>query len=207
MSTARQKPWPLRWIVVAILVCIVPYTFITLKYRKPGRAFEPYADMKAQANVNRLLNAGYRRLSLTAERPAVPYPAATLTGGKPAKITSGTGGLPAPLDTTLVDVPRMPGAYRDLVAPAEINQLLTSKIQFICKLDSDQEQLGGAEVFLRDTSVVVVPVFETITGDLRTRSRESVVLLTLPAGMLPPGSHTVTLTGARESLSWTLQVR
>jgi hypothetical protein len=207
MSTARQKPWPLRWIVVAILVCIVPYTFITLKYRKPGRAFEPYADMKAQANVNRLLDAGYRRLSLTAERPAVPYPAATLTGGKPAKTTPGTGGLPAPLDTTLVEVPRMPGAYRDLVAPAEINQLLPSKIQFICKLDSDQEQLGGADVFMRDTAVVVVPVFETVTGDLRTRSRESVVLLTLPAGLLPPGSHTVTLTGARESLSWTLQVR
>lgn len=207
MSNARQKPWPLRWIVVAILVCIVPYTFITLKYRKPGRAFEPYADMKAQANVNRLLDAGYRRLSLTAERPAIPYPAATLTGGKPAKTTSGTGGLPAPLDTTLVEVPRMPGTYRDLVAPAEINHSVPSRIQFICKLDSDQEQLGGADVFMRDTAVVVVPVFETVTGDLRTRSRESVVLLTLPAGLLPPGPHTVTLAGARESLSWTLQVR
>jgi hypothetical protein len=207
MSAARQKPWPLRWIVVTILVFIVPYTFITLKYRKSGKAFEPYADMKEQANVHRLLDAGYRRLSLIAERPALPYPAATLTGGKPAKATPCTGGLPAPLGATLVEVPRLPGSYRDLVAAAEINQLLPTKIQFVCKLESDQEQLGGAEVFMRDTSVVIVPAFETINGDLHTRSRESVVLLTLPAGLLPPGPHSVTLVGARESLSWTLEVR
>jgi hypothetical protein len=207
MSAARQKPWPLRWIVVAILVFIVPYTVITLKYRKPGRAFEPYADMKEQANVNRLLEAGYRRLNLTAERPAVPYPAATLTGGKSAKTTPGSGGLPSPLSKTLVEAPRLPGGYRDLVAPAQINQLLPAKIQFVCKLDSDQEQLGGAEVFLRDTSVIIVPAFETISGGLHSRSRESVVLLTLPAGLLPPGPHAVTLVGARESLSWTMEVR
>jgi hypothetical protein len=207
MSAARQKPWPLRWIVVTILVFIVPYTFITLRYRKAGKAFEPYADMKEQANVHRLLDAGYRRFSLSAERPAVPYAAATLTGGKPATATLTAGGLPEPLGATLVEVPRLPGAYRDLVAPAEINQLLPAKIQFVCKLESDQEQLGGAEVFMRDTSVVIVPAFETISGDLHTRSRESVVLLTLPAGLLPPGLHSVTLVGARESLSWMLEVR
>lgn len=206
MSAARHKPWPLRWIVLAILLFIVPYTFITLKYRKTGKAFEPYADMKAQANVNRLLDAGYRRLSLTAERPATPYSAAKLTGGKPARTTPAPGGLPAPLSETLVEKPRLPSAYSELVAPAEINTLLPSQIQFVCKVASDHEQLGGAEVFVRDTSVVIVPSFETISGDLRTRTRESVVLLTLPAGVLPAGPHDVTLAGEHESLKWSLKV-
>jgi hypothetical protein len=207
MSAASRKPWPLRWIVATILIFIVPYTFITLKYRKPGHAFEPYADMKAQANVNRLLDAGYRRLSLTAERPAVPYTAAKLAGGSPAQANRAAGGLPAPLDHTLVDAPRLPAAYQNLIAPAEINMLLPSQIQFVCKLDSDKEQLGGAEVFIRESTVVIVPVFETISGGLQSRTKESVVLLTLPAGLLTSGPHTVTLAGAKDSLSWKLMVR
>jgi hypothetical protein len=207
MSAASRKPWPLRWVALAILVFIVPYTFIQWKYRKPARAFEPYADMKAQANVNRLLDAGYRRLTLVAERPAVPYPNAKLTGGKPAKTTRAVGGLPAPLGQTLVEIPRLPGGYADLVAPAEINQLLPSQIQFVCRLDSDKEQLGGAEIFMRETSVVIVPSFETVAGDLKTRSKESVVLLTLPAGLLTAGTHQLTLAGAHDSLMWSLLVR
>ncbi|MCU0793143.1 MAG: hypothetical protein MUE42_09915 [Opitutaceae bacterium] len=66
----ERKPWPLRWIVLTILVVIVPYTYVNLKFRKPNKAFEPYADMMAQANVNRLLDAGFRRVSL----PVAPAP-------------------------------------------------------------------------------------------------------------------------------------
>jgi len=207
MSAASRKPWPLRWIVLTILLVIVPYTILTLKFRKPGHAFEPYADMKAQANVNRLLDAGYRRLTLPAERPAVPYPAATLNRGKPAQSIPAPGGLPTPLGETLVEIPRMPAAYRELTAPAEINTLQPAQIQFVCQVDSDKEQLGGADIFLHDSSVVIVPYFETIVGALQVRTRDSVVLITLPAGLLPVGAHTVTLAGARESLRWTLQVR
>ena len=85
--------------------------------------------------------------------------------------------------------------------------LLPSQIQFVCKLDSDKEQLGGAEIFIREGAVVIVPVFETISGGLQTRTKESVVLLTLPAGLLTSGTHTVTLVGAKESLYWKLIVR
>src|SRR5262245_25725972 len=66
MSAARnqRQPWPMKWVVVAILLLIVPYTIITLKYRKAGPAYEPYEDLKNRANVSRLLAAGYQRIPI-----------------------------------------------------------------------------------------------------------------------------------------------
>ena len=39
-----------------------------------------------------------------------------------------------------------------------------------------------------------------------TRSRESLVALTIPAGVLKPGRYRVTLAGKNSSRTWTLQV-
>jgi len=113
MSAAR-KPWPMRWIVASILLFIVPYTYVNLKFRKPDKAFEPYADMKDQANVKRLLDAGYTRVAIRAERPypALPAPRLLPAGVSPAGIAPAPGGLPKPLDTTLVEPPACPPPTR-----------------------------------------------------------------------------------------------
>ena len=37
----------------------MPYTILTLRYRKPGPAFQPYEDMKNRTNVARLLSAWF----------------------------------------------------------------------------------------------------------------------------------------------------
>lgn len=199
----------MRWIVASILLFVVPYTYVNLKFRKPNKAFEPYADMKEQANVKRLLDAGYTRVAVRAERP---YPAlsarqvlsdaAANAGAAPAP-----GGLPSPLDKTLVEPPRLPAAYANLVAPDVLNAHEPARLQFTARLDSDHEQLGGADVFIRDDSVVIVPTFEPVPGSLQARAKESTVLLTLPAGLLAPGSHSVTLAGAQTSLRWTMMAR
>ena len=39
----------MKWVVVAIVVCIVPYTFLTLKYRKTEAPNRPYEDNKKRA--------------------------------------------------------------------------------------------------------------------------------------------------------------
>src|SRR5438105_3708911 len=66
MSAApkHHEPWPMKWIALAILLFIVPYTYLTLHFRKPGKAFEPYADLSKRANTARLLSAGYQRIPL-----------------------------------------------------------------------------------------------------------------------------------------------
>ena len=90
----------MKWIVLAILLMIVPYTIVTLMYRKPGKPFEPYADMKSRANTLRLLNAGYRRVELQPELPADP-----LSHPVSAPIEAAAGGLPGELNTSVVERP------------------------------------------------------------------------------------------------------
>jgi hypothetical protein len=59
----------MRWIVVAILLFIPTYTYLTLHFRRPGPSFNPYQDMRDRADVIRLLKAGYRRVAIEATRP------------------------------------------------------------------------------------------------------------------------------------------
>lgn len=207
-AQAARKPWPMRWVVATVVLFLVPYTYINLKYRKETKPFEPYADMKAEANEIRLRDAGYRRAVLRAERPFPALPSAEVLAGAPAAaLAPAPGGLPDPLGKTLVEIPRLPAGYRDLAAPAEVVAGSPSRLQFTARLESDHEQLGGAEIYVREDSVVIVPTFEPVPDNLTARTRESTVLVTLPPGLLKPGQHIFTLAGARDSARWTVLVR
>ena len=201
MAGSRQ-PWPLKWIVVAILLMIVPYTFLTLRYRKEGPAFRPYEDMRERANVSRLLSAGYQRVTIPAQRPAGRTDA---SGG--AAIAPAPGGLPEDLRSTLVEAPRLPSEITTLTAAATASTLTAYQIELTCSLPDDRHQLGGAELFLKGDSLVPTPTLERVGGDLLTRSRQAAVLLTVPAGTLRAGTYRVTLTAERASRTWTLTVR
>jgi hypothetical protein len=192
----------MKWVIIAVVVIIVPYTFLTLHYRKPGPAFQPYEDMKNQANVSRLLEAGYQRFSIAAQRPADEV---AMTGG--AQVATIDGGLPADLRATLVEVPLLPEEILSVTAAPTASTLQPYVIQLTCTLPDEKRQLGGAELFVRDDDIVITPTFEHVPGDLQARSRQTVVLLTVPAGALKPGSYSVTLVGERSSRSWPLEVR
>lgn len=196
-----RQPWPLKWIAVAILVVIVPYTYLTLHYRRPGPAFQPYADMKDRANVIRLLGAGYQRITLNAQRPADPLPAASV-----APTTSAPGGVPADLLRTLVQQPLLPTDILRVSAAPAASAILPYPIQFTCTLPDHKEQLAGAELYVKGGEIFITPDFERLTGGLLTRTRENIILLTIPAGALKPGSYHVTLAGQNASRAWTLQV-
>ena len=192
----------MKWIIIVILAMIVPYTYLTLRYRKPGPAFQPYEDMKSRANVSRLLAAGYQRIGITAQRPADGTRA---MGG--AQITTTSGGLPEALKSTLVEVPLLPTEITSVTAAGTTTGVQSYAIQLTCTLPDDKQQLGGAELFVREDSIVITPTFEPVSGDLQPRSRHAAVLLTVPAGALKPGSYTVTLVGERSSRTWPLEVR
>lgn len=190
----------MKWIVIAIIAVIIPYTYLTLRYRKPGPAFQPHDDMKNRANVMRLLSAGYQRIPLIAERPADPVRGIVLTQTSPAP-----GGLPGDLGSTLVDTPLLPAEIVNVAADTTTNTLQPYTIRFSCTLPNDKQQPSGADLYLRGDQIIITPTFERV-GELMTRSRDAVVLLTVPAGALKPGSYRVTLTGQRTSRSWPLTV-
>lgn len=202
----NRKPWPMKWVAVAIIACIVPYTIITLKYRKPNPAFQPYEDSKQRANVLRLLDAGYRRINVVAERPADPQYAIRAMSAL-AATTPAPAGLTEGLATTLVEIPSLPDSFGSVSAPRETAALLPCPVVFTCVSGDQKHQLGGAQVFVRGKQIIIVPQFEPLEGDLTARSKESPVMITIPGGALQAGDYHVHLAGGKESREWTLIVR
>src|SRR5580692_5628464 len=108
-----RKPWPMKWIVASILVFIPIYTYLTLHYRRPGPAYNPYRDMRDRADVIRLLKAGYQRVALDASRPVED--AHELS----APMSLAPGGLPEDLRTTLVESPLLPLEVKTVSAASD----------------------------------------------------------------------------------------
>jgi hypothetical protein len=192
----------MKWIVLAILLLIVPYTFLTLRYRKPGPAFQPYEDMKNRANVARLLSAGYQRIPLPAQRPVGRT---GTTGG--AAVRNAAGGLPADLRDTLVAPLLLPTEILSVTAAPTASTLMPYAIELTCTLPDDKRQLGGAELYVKGDTLVLAPTFEHVEGNLLTRSRHAIVLVTVPPGALRPGQYQVTLVAERASRSWPLEMK
>lgn len=197
----QRQPWPMKWVVLAIVLFIVPYTFLTLHYRKPGPAYRPYQDMKDRANTARLLSAGYQRITLDAERPTE---SAVAIGA--ASASAAPGGLPDDLRATLVEPPLLPADILTVSAAAAASAHAAYPIQFTCTVPDNKQQLAGAELYLKGDEVIITPDFELLTGGLLTRSRENLVLLTIPPGTLKPGRYRLTLAAKSGSRTWMLQV-
>ena len=197
----ERKPWPMKWVVLVIVVSLGAYPYLTLHYRKENPAFRPYQDSKNRAGVMRLLSAGFQRVVLTAQRPA---DGAGVPDG--AKSSATAGGLPAELRSTLLDLPLLPSTITRVAAAGRVSALLAYPIQFTCTLADNKRQLSGAELYVKDNTLTLVPTFEQFDGGLLARNRENVVLLTIPAGTLKPGAYEITLIGETASRTWALQV-
>jgi len=191
----------MKWVILAILVSIGTYTFLTLEYRKPDRAFRPYEDIRDRANVHRLLEAGYQRITLEADLPAD-----SMTFDSSARATATAGGLPAGLGKTLVTPPQLPSEIVSVSAAPAVNSLFAYPIGVKCTLPDNKQQLAGGELYVHDDELIVTPNFERLAGGLLARNRERLIRLTVPAGSLKPGRYRVTLVGAHSSRAWTLQV-
>jgi hypothetical protein len=196
----ERQPWPMKWIVLAIVVGIGLYTFLTLHYRKPGRAYRPYEDLKTRFNTERLLAAGYRRIELVAESPI------DLVADQNAAMPA-PGGLPPDLKATVISNPRLPAEILEARAAASASAAEPYRIALRCTVPDDHRQLAGAEMYLKGDRIVVTPDYELLTGGLLSRSRDNIVLLTVPAGALKPGTYQVTLIGERVSRAWSVTLR
>lgn len=196
-----RKPWPMKWIVVAILLFIPLYTYLTLHFRRPGPAFQPYQDMRDRADVIRLLRAGYHRVAIEAVRPAEP-------AAQPVLDTSpAPGGLPEELRKTLVETPLLPLEIVSVSAPPTAVSGIDYPIRLTYTIPDNKRQLSGAHLYEREGDIVIVADFERLDNGLLSRTRDGDALLEVPPGSLRPGSYSVLLVGERSSRTWTLKVR
>ena len=196
----------MKWVVIAILAIIVPYTYLTFRSRKPGPAFRPYEDTKNRAITGRLLSAGYQRVTLEVRSPSDAPSAAAPTPGAPATTSTLPGGLEENLKDALIDAPLLPVSINRVLAAASARAGQPYVIQFTCSLPNQKAQLSDAQLYRKDDAFIIVPAFEQLAGGLQSRTAESTVVLTVPASLLLPGRYTISLAGSRTSRKWTLQV-
>jgi hypothetical protein len=196
-----RKPWPMKWIVVSILVFIPIYTYLTLHYRRPGPAFNPYRDMRDRADVIRLLKAGYQRIAVDASRPAEDA-AVEVGASSPAP-----GGLPEDLRKTLVETPLMALEISSASAAPTAVSGIDYTIGLTYTIPDNKRQLSGAHLYEKPGEIVIVADFERLSGGLLSRTRDGTATLDVPPGSLRPGTYHVTLVGERASRAWTLRVR
>jgi hypothetical protein len=195
----------MKWVVLAIVLGLAGYTYLTLRYRKPGPAYRPYQDTVNRVTVSRLLSSGYQRIALAVERPADPQRTSVVLGGV-ANATTARSGLPPELDHALVEKPLLADTITSVTAGAEVSAALPYRIQFSATLADRKHVISEAHLFRKDDSLVILPVFEQIEGGLQARWLETTVLLTVPGNALPPGHYTATLIGSRGSRTWPLLV-
>ncbi|MFZ9683502.1 MAG: hypothetical protein ACO3DQ_09925 [Cephaloticoccus sp.] len=200
-----QRPWPMGRVAAAIVVFIIGYTFVTLHYRKPNRAYEPYNDLKTRGQTHNLLTAGFQRVPLTADQPAdtaagpaTPWP--RLEAGRTA------GGLPAALKDSLFDQPALPSGYTAAYGATTMNALLGLTLGFECDAGDAHHQLAGAYLYVQGDQLIIAPEVEPLAGGLTTRRNTTHLRVVLPGGVLKPGRYQVLLAGRDSSLTWTLQV-
>ncbi len=202
MSAARlSKTLPMSWVVIAIGVFIVGYTFLRLHYAKRGASFEPYHDLGEEYTVHQLLTRGYRGIPVRLERLAEPLPAAAVAPA-PAGIIDAVGGLPAGMIGAFAFPPVLPEAIERVTAPREAPAGGTYEFEFTCTQPDYSTQIRRIHLYGREGHLFILPDFEKIPAGLEARSRESTVFASFPLRNLKPGRHTVTLCGARASRSW-----
>jgi hypothetical protein len=197
MPPARQ-PWPMKWIVLAIVAFIGLYTYVNLHFRKLGPAYQPYRDSQQRAS---LAQAGYQRVTLRADLPADPKPLTPLAAVSPA-----APGLPADLGSTLIVPPLLPTVIGAVSAAAVSEPIDAYRIAFACTRGDAHQEVAGAALYLKGHDLFIVTDCERLAEGLTARSRTGVVVLSVPTTALPIGTYRVTLCGSVASKAWTLQV-
>jgi hypothetical protein len=194
---ANRKPWPMGWILLAMILFIAPYTYLTIHFRKPGPGYQPYEDAREKT---RIAHAGFKRVTLRAVRPA-DVRAVANGSALPAP-----GGLPADLTASLLEKPLLPASIGAVAAAPDAAAGDSYQIQFSCTLSDIGQQLSGGQYYVRGSDVYVIVDFERLETGLAARSRQNVIELAAPPGSFDPGTYHVTLVGQTASKSWTLQV-
>ena len=165
----------MKWIILAMILFVAPYTYLTLHYRKPGPGYQPYQDAREKT---RIAQVGYKRVTLRAARPADTR--SVINGSAVAA----PGGLPADLAATLLVKPLLPEAIGDVAAPTAAAGEDSYRIQFSCTLSDSQQQLGGAQFYVKGAEVFVLVDFERLESGLVARSRQDVIELAAPPGLV-----------------------
>jgi hypothetical protein len=193
----------MKYIVVAILVFVVIYTWVNLRYRKPGPGYRPYQDAQDRATVARLLAAGWHKMPVELERPIE----APTFAGPPASIARDFPGL-GDLDQKFAEKPRLFASIDRVVSPASVRRGADYTVYFTASVTDLKEEMGELTLFRRDKEIVLLPTTEHLPGkDLRRRWNDSNYAATFSTADLAPGRYEARLVARGRAATWSFTVR
>jgi len=198
------KPWPMKWIIVSILVFVAGYTVVNLYFRKPGRAYRPYQDANDRATTARLLAAGWSKMPVDTRRPVEKAALAAA----PAAVAHGAVGLGLDFAPNFAEPPKLVASIDQVIAPAEIAQGMDYSFHFTATLTDQKHPLGDLALFRRGNELVFVPVYEDLPGQqLMTRWNDSTYAATFATAALPAGHYTARLVARGPAATWSFRVK
>lgn len=198
------KPWPMKWIVLAIVVFVVGYTLVNLYFRKPGRAYRPYQDAQDRATTARLLAAGWQKMSVATRRPVETPPAEDI----PAAVTREAAGLGADLEGRFAERPRLLATIDRVVSPATIVRGGDYAAYFTASLPDLKAQVGDITLYRRGYELVLIPTTEPLPGtELKSRWNDSTYWLSFSTAGLPTGRYQARIVARGPAAAWSFNVK
>lgn len=203
-SRPPPKPWPMKWVVAAILVFVVGYTLVNVYFRKPGRGFRPYEDMNRRATTARLLAAGWQKMPVEerrpAEKPAVDDP--------PAAVTRAAVGLGYDLEGKFAEKPGLLASIDRVVAPATVPHGSNYTAYFTVTLPTQKAQVGDVALYRKGHELVLLPSTEPLPGrGLMSRWDDATYCVSIPTANLPAGRYQMRIVSKGPAAAWSFTVK
>jgi hypothetical protein len=206
MSAGKSapKPWPMKWIVLAIVLFVAGYTVVNLFFRKPGRGYRPYQDAQDRATTARLLAADWHKVPVDLRRPVEkPAPADT-----PAAVSRGAVGLGLDFEPNFAEKPKLIASIDRVVAPAAVNRGESYGFFFTASLADLKGQLGELTLYQRERELILVPAIESLPGSqLMSRWNDSTYAAAFATSALAPGRYSVRLVARGPAATWSFTVK
>lgn len=205
----ERKPWPMKWIVLAIVVYIAGYTFINVAYRKPaGSAHEPAVETRERAlrTVQTTMNGWSRVACELAE--TVPS-----SDAEPAVVTAKP--LPTPLDRHLPpDLPMiMPGepalhpAQFSVTAPARLAVADPLRVRLEFPGDATVPAFGEILAYFKGNHLYLfIQDRRHVAPDTQPVPAASPLVLVLPPATLTAGTWQASAFTASQAFDWSFTV-
>lgn len=206
MSSSRKpppKPWPMKWIVLSIVLFIAGYTAVNIYFRKPGPGYRPYQDAQDRATTARLLAAGWHKLPVDTRRP-LDQPVTD----EPAAIRHEIAGLGPELSAKFAEKPRLVSSIDHVTAPARVTRGGECTVTFSATLSQLHTQVGDLSLYHRGQELVLVPSLETLPGrELMSRWNDNIYAVSFSTADLPPGRYTMRIVAMAPAAAWQFTIK
>ncbi len=194
----------MKWIVAAIVVFVVGYTFVNLYFRKPGRAYRPYQDAQNRATTARLLAAGWQKMAVDTRRPTEK----PVAEEAPAAVTRAAAGLGADLETKFAERPKLLATVDRVVSPGAVARGSNYAAYFTASLTDLKAQVSEVSLYRKGNELVLVPTTEPLPGtELKSRWNDSTYWVSFPTAPLPPGRYQVRIVSKGPAAEWAFTVK